>query len=1089
MIHQPRATLSCIAIITTLSLVSGFVSCTRPETDILETTGIKGGLVLHVGCGDGRLTALLHGNDSYLVHGLDSDPENVTKARQHIRELGLLEKVSVEQWNGTSMPYIDNLANLVVAEHLGEIPLDEVMRVLAPNGVAYVRQEDGQWSQKTKPWPEEIDEWTHYYHDATGNPVARDLKVGPPRRLQWTGGPKWSRHHDHMASLSALVSANGRVFYIIDEGPKESVQLPPKWVLVARDAFNGVQLWKRPIENWYNHLWPFKSGHGQLPRRLVATGDRVYVTLGINSPVGQLDASTGEVIQTYEGTRTAEEILYSDNTLFLLVNPSREPVTYAQEHANVAVERDRASFQWGWDEKPRILMAIDPHSGSHLWKMELRVLPMSLASDGKQLVFHDGESLICLDPVSGNQIWQSEPIERMRDLPTGYQPSLRIYEDVVLFSGKHRSLTAVSLEDGDQLWTAQLHPSGHFSPEDIIVIDGLVWSGDIAWGNRRETSSTGLYTGRDIHTGEVKKEFPIDVDTFFMHQRCHPSKATSRYIIPSWTGTEFVDLEKQHWEIHHWVRGSCVYGVMPSNGLLYTPPHSCACYYQSKLYGFCALAPAQEPAGNKDPDRADRLVRGPAYGQISQKDSRQPASQEWPTYRHDAGRSGFIEMKVPVSLTPTWRTHLDGQLTSLVAANGKLFVASVDEHTVYALDADSGDTLWRFSAGGRVDSPPTIHDGCVVFGSADGWVYCLRVSDGELVWRFRAAPADLRHVAYGQIESVWPVHASVLVQDGTVYCIAGRSMFLDGGMRLLRLDPWTGRKISETVLDDRVPETGENLQTLINVKKMPVALPDILSSDGNYVFMRSQRFDLEGRRAKLEPEHQTDQQGDGIHLFSPLGFTDDTWFHRGYWIYGKNAGEGWGEWFIPGRLVPSGRILTFNEDYVYGYGRDPEYLTNSSVLEYRLFAANKHFNPERGKELKRAKEDSNNWQTRAELQSHELSAVDYRWVKEHPPLLVTAMTLAGDTLFVAGPPDLVDEKEARGHFLEPEIRARLDQQLAAHQGHHGGILRAVSADNGDTIAEYQMEAPPRFDGMIAAYGRLYLVLSNGDLVCYGPTPG
>jgi hypothetical protein len=309
-------------------------------------------------------------------------------------------------------------------------------------------------------------------------------------------------------------------------------------------------------------------------------------------------------------------------------------------------------------------------------------------------------------------------------------------------------------------------------------------------------------------------------------------------------------------------------------------------------------------------------------------------------------------------------------------------------------------------------------------------------------------------------------------------------MFLDGGMRLLCLDPRTGRKISETVLDDRNPHTGENLQTLIDVKKMPVALPDILSSDGRYIFMRSQRFDLEGRRTKLEPEHQTDQQGDGTHLFSPLGFLDDTWFHRGYWIYGRNAGEGWGEWFIPGRLVPSGRILVFDSDHVYGYGRDPEYLTNSSVLEYRLFAAKKEFSPELAQNLKSAKEDRINWKTRAELAPQELSAVDYSWVKKHPPLLVTAMTLSNRTLFAAGPPDLVDEKEAWGKFLYPEVRAKLDQQLAAWNGEQGGLLFAVSAENGETVAEYELSAPPKFDAMIAAYGCLYLVLSNGDVVCY-----
>ena len=40
---------------------------------ILDATGIKGGLIVHLGCGDGKLTAALHVNDGCLVHGLDAD--------------------------------------------------------------------------------------------------------------------------------------------------------------------------------------------------------------------------------------------------------------------------------------------------------------------------------------------------------------------------------------------------------------------------------------------------------------------------------------------------------------------------------------------------------------------------------------------------------------------------------------------------------------------------------------------------------------------------------------------------------------------------------------------------------------------------------------------------------------------------------------------------------------------------------------------------------------------------------------------------------------------------------------------------------
>ena len=63
----------------------------------------------------------------------------------------------------------------------------------------------------------------------------------------------------------------------------------------------------------------------------------------------------------------------------------------------------------------------------------------------------------------------------------------------------------------------------------------------------------------------------------------------------------------------------------------------------------------------------------------------------------------------------------------------------------------------------------------MLFGSADGYVYCLRASDGELVWRFRGAPRDERLVAFEQLESLWPVHGTVLVQDGAAYFAAGLS--------------------------------------------------------------------------------------------------------------------------------------------------------------------------------------------------------------------------------------------------------------------------------------------------------------------------
>jgi len=1054
----------------------------RTAKEILNTTRVKGGLIVHVGCGDGRLTAALRASDSYLVQGLDRSADNVERAREYIKQLNLYGPVSVEKWTRNSLPYVDSFVNLLIVEDLGNMNMTEVMRVLAPNGVAYIKA-DGKWTKHVKPWPKEIDEWTHYLHDASGNAVAHDSVVGPPRRMQWVGSPRWARSHEHSASLNALVSANGRIFYIMDEGPRDSIQLPPRWFLTARDAFNGTVLWKRELPEWYNHLFPLKSGPARLTRRLIAIGDEVYTTLGINAPLSAIDAVTGETIRTYAGTKTVEELVSVNGALFLVVNPDRAPVEYQQENANCWTERDRASARWGWDETVDALMALDAGTGRLLWKIESKIVPMSLAADGQRVVYHDGEAVVCVEHGTGNKLWRT-PVGRSSLIPTGWSPSTLIYKDVVLFSGQKRSLVVLSAKDGQELWTSKLHASGHFCPEDIFVIDGLVWSGDIASAQPR---STGVFTGRDPHTGDVKREFEPDVNPFaIMHQRCYPSKATDRYIIPSWIGTEFIDPRTKEWEIHHWVRGGCFYGVMPCNGLIYATPNACACYYQSKLAGFNVLAPAlqkKQPA----PLDADRLQRGPAYNEIPDTRYETRDTGDWPMYRHDSARSGRAGTKVPPTLKQAWQTELGGRITQPVVADGKLFVASVDTHTVHALDAASGTKLWSYTAGARVDSPPTVYKARVLFGSADGWVYCLRASDGALAWRFRAAPHDLRLMSYEQLESVWPVSGSVLIQDGVAYALAGRSVFLDGGMRLLRLDPLTGNKISETVLDDRDPRTGQNLQTRIQQKKMPVALPDVLSGDGKFVYMRSQRFNLDGRRAVIDPEHQTDQEGEGIHLFCPTGFLDDSWFHRSYWIYGKNAGEGWSEWPVAARLVPSGRILAFDDDSVYGYGRHPQYLCNSSVLEYRLFAADKQFDPDRVARVAKAKipQDITNWKNRAKRPESDLSAVRRKWMIEKPKVVARAMVLADRTLFVAGPPDVVDEENIWGRTLEPAVQAKLKAQSDALDGAQGGLLWAVSAEDGTRLAQYRLESPPVFDGMIAANGRLYISTMNGRLICMG----
>lgn len=1042
---------------------------------IIDVTGVKGGLIIHIGCGDGKLTAALRANDSYIVQGLDTDVGKVEKARKTIMSKGLYGKVTAREFDGKNLPYIDNLVSLVVATDKCKVSKDEILRVLAPRGVAYIN------GKKTvKPWPAELDEWTHFHHDPQGTMVGNDQVVGPPRRIQWIGAPKWLRNHDFISSMHAMVSARGRVFYVIDEGLRNHIFLPSRWTLIARDGFNGTILWKKPIADWHPNNWPLKSGPGHHPRKLVAVGDRVYIAAGLVDPVKAIDAATGKTIRTYDRTKPTQEIIFSDGVLYLLVDPEQPAVNYRAKTTNYK-EINHANIGWAWTpaSPKRIIMVIEADSGEVLWEHPAKVAPLTLTVCDDRVLYHNGQGMVALDRRTGEILWESEGPAVSR-VVTGGSMRVSFSEGIaVLASGT--KLTAFSAENGKQLWTGTLQKTSHHCPEDLFIIDGLIWSPNTGRPQHNGTHFKVL----DLRTGEIEKDFVArNLPGFPMHPRCYPSRATTKYIMTNGIGTEFYKVGGEEVDIHNYIRGSCIYGIMPCNGLLYKPPDSCACYYQSKLEYLCALAPGEfKPESSK---LKDRLEKGPVYGYQPSTISHQPSS--WLTYRRDAARSGFCPSPVSSDLKKSWQVKLDGKLAQPVVAGGKAFVAAIDQQTLYALDTGSGKTVWKYTAGGRIDSSPSIYKDLVLFGCGDGRVHCLRADDGALVWRYLVAPQDRQNVFYQQPESVWPVHGSVLIENNTVYALAGRNMFLDGGMRLVLLDPVTGKKISETVLDENDPETGKNLQTLINAKYMPIANDDILSSDGERIYMQEQNFDMEGKRIILAPTLPARKKGGQSgpkgkrHLFCQTGFLDDTWFHRSYLIYGENCGEGWGAYAGPRNSNPSGRIMVLDESRAYAFRASPLGNMLHPRTTYHLYAVDKDPSAPLPQEKKKGQGRRNKGQEKGPS----ISGHKVHWYKKSLPLLINAMALGGKNLFVAGPPDMADETKMLGYLpgANDDINRQLKAQEEAWRGKHGGLLWAVSAENGEKLAEYKIDSVPVSDGMSVAERKVFISLIDGSVVCF-----
>lgn len=1003
---------------------------------VFRLTGLKDGLFVHLGCGRGFLMMQLCQYGRFLAHGLSRYADLVEQARTNLQKRGFYGRASVDYFDGKKLPYGDNMVNLLVAETLDKVPHAELMRVLAPGGILLVWGEGG-WKKTIKPRPDDIDEWTHYLHGSGGNAVAHDKRVDTPRFVQWINNPRHTRSHEHTPSLNAMVSSAGRIFYIEDQAPIDSLLKRPKWHLVARDAHNGLELWHKSFIAWFPHILNWGSFPQHIQRRLVAVNDRLYVTLGLHAPVSCLDAATGEVLRAFEGTHGTEEIILHRGILLLVVREVTKARTselaqwdglsrkensplYKREKAEPLLKRFKATES----KAPRSLMAFDAATGRLLWKKSgadsKSIKPLSLCAEGDRVFCQLGGKLVCFGLPDGKARWDKSTW------------GLRLVEKGRLLCVNNKSVSLLSSADGKMIWSKPIALS---QVRDAFIINDSVWLGGFKpWNKNGRGPSWGPYFAnqRDIETGALRMQIePEDLNGPSHHHRCWTNKATDRFILSGRRGVEYLDLQSGEVLWHSWVRGVCRYGVMPANGLLYAPPHACACYIAAKLEGFYALS-HDSTSGWPEAGKPLVIQRGPAYD-ASASHVKERSAPGWPTYRNDPQRSGYTKASVSSRLEKTWQTAVGGRLSAPVAGYGKVLAASVDGHQVVALDEASGEPLWRFTGGARVDSPPTLYQDHVLFGCRDGFVYCLRASDGQLAWRLQAAPHKRLIVVDGQLESASPVHGSILIQDGAACFTVGRSSYLDGGLRLLRVAPLTGRVLSETPIVS--PDEEGRQPDQYGPCYMPGALSDILSCDDQRLYLRDAVMDKQGRPlpvTQFDKRRQPRPPGKP-HLFTLTGFLDDSWAHRSYWIYGTRCSISTG---CSGRDrdMIAGRHIVVTADRVFGYGRKSVHWSNQlEDGEYHLFAKNRT--------------------DRSVLWSKKL------------PVIPNAMLMAGDVLFAAGRPA---EKYHRYWDME---------KAWTHQ------LLAISAADGNVLSSHPLPAAPVFDGMAASNGRLYVSLKNGELLC------
>lgn len=778
---------------------------------LLASTRNLSGVCVHLGGGESGLMTRLAEGGRLLIHGLEADARKVQVGRAALQSRQLAGQVTIEHWGSPALPYADQLANLLVAEDPGRTSEAEMLRVLAPQGRAFIRQGDG-WRMLQKPSPTEYDEWTHARHGADGNMVSHDQTVGVPAGLRWVAGPaqdaggkKW--YYDHV-----LVSAQGRNFYVYENE------------ITARDAFNGTRLWSRPFK-----AYTFKETGAEVPTflqfkaklatrsskvRPVAVGNRLYVAA--EGRLRALDAATGQTVFELGRVGLPREMLVDSNTL--VIADTNAILAYGLAATNLLwqselnAERIVAGDGTLFALSSNVITAFDLDTGSEIWRtVDTNAIPATTCT------YHYG--VLALEKST----W--------RDDPEGC--------GILVYSGK----------DGRLLWHKDYRTDQtHYQEARSFFARGLVWL----------QMQKSRIAGFDPLTGKQKQSYTS------RSKHCATPVATEQYFIAP--ECEFTDLTSGKLTRARMFKSACRLPFIPANGLLYSFPVQCECY--PMLRGYMALSHEPVP----QPDKTKRLVRGPAFGRAEIPPAVNAPNDEWPMYRRDTYRSGSTPAPLPPGdLKQTWSVQLArsvvtplaedwngnpfvrGPVTSPVAAGGTVVVAVPDEHRVTALDARSGQPRWSFTTGARVDTPPTLHEGLCLFGSHDGWVYCLDTASGELAWKFRAAPVERRIMAYGQMESLWPVPGSVLVDSGVAYFAAGRHPMSDGGVFVYALQPRTGKVVWEKELTDL---TLTNWYSPMLTAKQKIGLDfepmDMLVKDGDSVAMSRWRFNPQNGSYQLQ---------------------------------------------------------------------------------------------------------------------------------------------------------------------------------------------------------------------------------------------
>ena len=795
-------------------LLSSTVLWGMTADELVQKTGIAGGLCSFPRAtpADETLALELAKRPSFVVHVIARDAQAAARIRDAADAAGLLGRsFYVEQGDPAPLPFANRLVDVLVASDLRDADLTpelkrEWLRVLAPQrGAALVGRAkeagDGLSQKALKAWSGDVpkaklldeksgvwavlkaelpagsDSWTHRCHGPENAQVSSDSTLKAPFLTQWWGMPRQEGFWG-----TTVVAGNGRMFSL--RGSRHSGE---QVFLTARSLTSGLPLWQKRVRQAPETERVPHGGY--IPGRSCLVVDGDALDLIERDGVVRLDAETGQERGRIAGPKPDGQIKWiasSDGVLAVLAGDADviKPIAYQTIAAN-PTGRDLAVY----DAEAKKELWHDTAAGD----IDERQI---VARGGRLYCLVQGVGLVCRELRTGKTLWtnpdpeiQAEyltPTPKVVDQLLASQPALMAFEEVLLFRAKWaKDLFALSRADGSLLWKKP-SAGGSYRTLTAVAVDGL-WVG-------------GPGGTIDLKTGQPAK------GPRFVSSGCGPTTSVPGYLITCF-GTV---METQSNRVIRTddIKSPCDVGSLVSEGMMVTVPSECGCSYEVK--GYRALT----SAGDVQPHTA------PAWqGRLTVLDTTEPKPlavtvADWPTYRHDARRSGASPVTVGAASNVLWRWSPSGvasytnkapagqglrlapddMVSAPVAAAGRVWFASHDG-VIHCLESATGKEQWKYATGSMVFAPPTIWEGRVLVGGGDGRVHCLDATTGRCLWRLLAGPADRRVFWYGHLISTWPVIPGIVVQDGVGYAVAGYQK--ENGIHAYAFDPKNGKVIWE----------------------------------------------------------------------------------------------------------------------------------------------------------------------------------------------------------------------------------------------------------------------------------------------------